>query len=57
MRFTSGIAVLDDHSLTQAGDGPVFAGPPSPQIDKEWDDLLLGEGQMHSLLILANDYS
>lgn len=47
MRFSSGLAVLEDHSVIQAGDGPVFAGPPSPQIDKEWDDLLQGEVQMH----------
>jgi hypothetical protein len=47
MRFTSVLAVLDDHSVIQARDGPVFTGPPSPQIDKVWGDLLLGEGQMH----------
>jgi hypothetical protein len=47
MKFTSSLAVLDDHSVIQAGDGPVFTGPPSLQIDREWADLLLGEGQMH----------
>jgi hypothetical protein len=46
MRFTSVLAVLDDHSVIQAGDGPVFTGPPSLQIDREWADLLLGEGEI-----------
>jgi hypothetical protein len=46
MRFTSVLAVLDDHSVIQAGDGPVFTGPPSLQIDREWADLLLGEREI-----------